>query len=466
MLGASIRIEPGGAILRAGRRVNGMSSRLNGNLQWRLSVLWFLEWSISGTIMTYLPIYWDVISLSKREQGQLMAVTAIGLWVSPFLVGQVADRWLAIEKYLALSHFAGGVTLYLLATAAELYGVTGANFPTLLVLFGIFAVAYFPTVPLASALCFRHLSDPDSQFGKIRVWGTVGWIAAGLGLSFWLAHDQVFTWLTRQHPTWGWVQELQGIFVWLPEPSQSDCFRMSGLLSFALSSFCIFLPHTPPIQTARDRVAPLAILGMFRERGFTLFMVISFLLAVLIVPLYSLAVPGLLQSLGVAGAWVPTVMLIGQISEFPALLLLPVSLRRLGMKATFALGIGAWAVRYLLFSAGIPWWLVLFGLALHGVCHVYLVIVAQLFIDSRCRPDLKASAQALLSFITLGIGMPVGALLGGWLHQRLHEDLVLLFAIPAVAAIVLLVVFWMTVPMDSAEETQAREEGLLDNVTF
>jgi predicted MFS family arabinose efflux permease len=422
-----------------------MAAGLNWNLRWRLSVLWFLEWGITGAVMTYLPIYWESIGLSKHQQSQLYAVMAVGLWVAPFVVGQVADRWLAIEKVLAASHFIGGISLYTLATAMDLYQETASNFQSLLWLVGIFAVAYVPTVPLVTALCFRHLPHPDAQFGKVRVWGTVGWMIGGLLLSFWLEQAKVFAWMRGHYPQWSIVSTVRDILLLLPRPSPSDCFRMSAILSFALSSFCIFLPHTPPAKKPRGQVAPLAVLGMFRDRTFSLFIGISSLLAVVVVPLYNMAVPALLKDLGVADNWVPTVMLVGQISEFPALLLLSVCLRRLGLKAVFGLGIAAWALRYSFFSLGGPWLLVLTGLALHGVCHVFLMVVAQLYLDAKCPKDLRASAQNLLSFITLGVGFPLGTLLGGVLREQFKDSAPMLFAAPAVAAIALLVLFWKTV---------------------
>lgn len=435
-----------------------MARRFGWSLRWRLSLLWFLEWGITGAVMTYLPIYWDSINLTEQQQSQLYAVTAAGLWVAPFVVGQIADRWLAIEKLLAICHFIGGAALYMLAAGMEMFKETGSNFESLLWLAGIFAVAYLPTMPLVSTLCFRHMDDPDSEFGKVRVWGTVGWIAAGLTLSFWLARTQVFGWLGARYPEATVLTYMQRVFAMLPAALQSDCFRMSALLSFALSSFCVFLPHTPPARAGRGRVAPLALLSMFRNRTFSLFMGISFLLALLVVPLYNMAVPPLLESLGIEGHWVPTVMLIGQISEFPALLLLSFCLRHLGLKATFGLGIAAWAVRYALFSLGTTWPLVLSAIALHGVCHVFLIVVAQLYIDSQTRQDLRASAQNLLSFITLGIGMPLGALLGGWLRAQIPRDqAALLFAIPAVAAIVLLALFWKAARFPALPEHGRRD---------
>ncbi|MBI3862168.1 MAG: MFS transporter [Planctomycetia bacterium] len=166
-----------------------------------------------------------------------------------------------------------------------------------------------------------------------------------------------------------------------------------------------------------------------------------------------MAVPTLLTDLGVRGNWVPTVMLVGQVSEFPALLLLSVLLRRIGAKAVFALGIAAWAFRYCLFAIGSPWPLVLTGLALHGVCHVFLIIVAQLYLDAKCSKDLRATAQNLLSFITLGIGLPLGTLLGGALREASKDGPTRLFAAPAVAAVVLLVLFWTTISFPATLRT-------------
>lgn len=430
-----------------------MSGPLKWNLRWRLSLLWFLEWGITGTVMTYLPVYLESIKIAKTQQSQLYAVMAVGLWVAPFVVGQVADRWLAIEKLLAISHFVGGLSLLYLATAMELYDETAANFQSLLWLVGIFAVAYMPTVPLVSALCFRHLPDPDGQFGKVRVWGTVGWMMGGLTLSLWLERDAIFHWLGATHPNWHAAQSLHELFRTLPRPKNSDCFRMSAVLSFALSSFCIFLPHTPPAPQPQGQVAPLAVLAMFRDRTFSLFIAICGLLSVLVVPLYNMAVPPLLTDLGIPGNWVPAVMLVGQVSEFPSLLMLSVLLRRIGPKAVFALGMVAWSVRYGFFAIGAPWPLVIAGLALHGVCHVFLIIVAQLYLDARCNKDLRASAQNLLSFVTLGIGLPLGTLMGGFLRESFKDSPAKLFAAPAAAAIVLLLIFWKTIRFPAVHRT-------------
>lgn len=429
-----------------------MSEALPWNLRWRLSVLWALQWGITGSILTYLPLYFTEHNLDSVQIGQLMAVSAIGLLVAPFVVGQICDRWLSSNKYLAMAHLVGGLTLLCVPMAAEIYREKQSNFGTLLLLITVYAIAYFPTIPLASSLSFRHLPDPDSQFSKVRIWGTVGWVISGLVLSLWLGQSDALEWLRTNFPEQEIViHEYEKFLNRFGEPTSADSFRIAAILSFMLSSFCIMLPATPPLRTgkAKGKVAPLETLSMFRDPQFTLMIAISFALAV-VVPTYSYAVPRLLENLKVKADWVPAVMTVGQISEFPALILLPLCLRKLKLKATFALGILAWVVRYTLFAFDIPMGWILFGIALHGVCHVFLVIVIQLYVDHRCRPDLRASAQNLFAFVTMGVAMPIGFLLAGGLGNFFklddpeHANYRGFFFVAATAMSVLLVVFWFS----------------------
>lgn len=435
-----------------------MTTRLQRRIRRRLSVLWALEWGITGAIITYLPLYFTDKGMSTQQLGQLMAVSAVGLWVAPLVVGQVCDRWLATEKYLAISHFLGGLMLVSIPIATEVYQKTGDNFAALLVLVGLYAVFYFPTIPLATSLSFRHLADPDTQFGSVRLWGTVGWVLAGLLLSLWLGRREAFQWLAANAGEWeSVVRTLRAQFAWLPLPKSKDCFRIAALLSFALSSFCVFLPSTPPSRDDRGGVAPLETLAMFRERTFSLLIAASFLMA-LVAPFYALAVPKLLEQLRFDSDWIPAIMTIGQISEFPALLLLAFCLKRYGLKTTFALGMAAWLVRYTFFALESPLSLVVAGIALHGVCHVFLVVVIQLYVDSRCRSDLRASAQNLFAFITMGFAMPLGFLLAGRLGQWCQDDVTgrinyhLFFTVPAVIVLVVLWAYWRWFQPEATDE--------------
>jgi len=389
-----------------------MTTPISRSLRFRLSVLWLLEWGITGALLTYLPLYFTQNGLTLHETGPVLAIGALGLWVSPLVVGQLCDRWIATQRYLAIAHFLGGIALLLIPAATDVYRETGAGYGFILAMFGLFAMVYLPTIPLASALTFRHLSDPKSQFGGIRVWGTVGWVLAGIGLSLWLEQRDVAAWLRVHFPaTAPTVLGLSKRFWFLPEPSSSDCFAIGAILSFGLASFCAFLPNTPPLHAPRDGIGLVDwIVAIWRQKGFVRLIAVSSLLA-LVTPLYSLVVPKLLEERFVHGDSVPALMTVGQLSEFPALLLMPFCLSRLGLKATFAIGVVAWMARYAIFAVDSPMWLVLLGIALHGVCHVYLIVVVQLYIDASCPRDLRATAQNVFAFVAGGIAMPLGLLL-------------------------------------------------------
>jgi len=440
-----------------------MSAPLNWQLRWRLSAMWALQWGITGAILTYLPLYFTEQGLSSTDLGTLMAVSAVGLWIAPFVVGQICDRWLATEKYLAIAHFVGGVTLLLIPFVTELHTQTGQHFGALMALIGLYAAAYLPTIPLASSLSFRHLPDPDKQFGSVRIWGTVGWVLSGLTLSVWLGREDVNRWRVEQFPGWSvQLAQLRGAFGWVAAPASSDCFRIAATLSFALSIFCVFLPATPPARSTQGGVAPLRTLKMFRDPTFSVLAAVSFLLAV-VVPFYSLAVPIMLEQRNFTSGWVPAVMTVGQISEFPALLLLPLCLKRLGMKTTFAIGIGAWMVRYAAFAFELPEWALLTGISLHGICHVFLIIVIQLYVDAQCPSDVRASAQNLFAFITMGIAMPVGFLVAGQMAEWCTgangvTNYKIFFGSPAVLVLLLLLAFCRWFRLVGGDDTQEAED--------
>jgi predicted MFS family arabinose efflux permease len=287
---------------------------------------------------------------------------------------------------------------------------------------------------------------------------------AGLSLSLWLGRNDAYDWLMTHFPAWQTaLRRTNAALAWMAPPSSADCFRIAALLSFALSSFCVFLPNTPPVRAPRGTIAPLQTLAMFKRQTFTLLIAVSFLLSI-VVPLYTLEVPKLLEQLGYDSNWIPAVMTIGQISEFPALLLLPFCLKRFGLKTTFALGMGAWLVRYLLFTLEQPAWPILLGIAFHGVCHVFLIIVIQLYVDSVCRSDLRASAQNLFAFITMGIGMPLGFYLGGKLAHlcrdaqtgRTNYDI--FFSAPAAVILVLLLIYWRWFQVEADGRAAAKME--------
>ena len=148
----------------------------------------------------------------------MFAVSALGAIIAPFIAGQIADRWFATEKFLALSHIIGGILVWQLASIE--------TYSSFLVFSLIYSLVYSPTLPLTNSLAFHHLDDIDKDFGRVRVWGTVGWIVVGIAIGQWLLH------MHADDTTAG----------------MADAFRLSGALGIAMGVYCLSLPHTPQMS--------------------------------------------------------------------------------------------------------------------------------------------------------------------------------------------------------------------------
>ena len=111
------------------------------------------------------------------------------------------------------------------------------------------------------------------------------------------------------------------------------------------------------------------------------------------------------------------VMTLGQISEALFILLLPIFLKRYGIKTTLIVGMLAWVIRYILFAygdVGVNAWMLIFGVILHGICYDFFFVTGQLYVDKVAPDDIRSSAQGFIAFVTLGVGMFIGGILNGW----------------------------------------------------
>jgi nucleoside transporter len=400
----------------------------------RLSVMMFLQYAIWGA---WLPFLWSFLSgargFAPEQIGNMFAAGAVGAILGPFIAGQIADRWFATEKFLALSHLLGAVLIWNLATIASYEG-----FLLFSLLYGL---VYAPTMALTNSLAFHHLTDRDAQFGKVRLWGTFGWIAVGLAMGQWLAHAHA-------------ADVVAG---------KADAFRLSALLGVAMGVYCLTLPHTPPARGASKNAALEALSEVRRQPLLTLF-----LLAVPVSCIHQFYFVHTESFLGARQAAAPEffktifgeggggLMTVGQMSEVAVLGLIPIFAKSLSRKSLLAIGLIAYAMRMALFAHvdALPFPVMgtlLAGIALHGLCFGCFIFVAFMIVDENTSSDVRASAQNLFNLVIIGIGVIVGSVLAGsiaaWASPGGAMDYKSLFSVPmwaALACLAALLVFYPT----------------------
>lgn len=391
-------------------------------MYFRLSLLMFLNFTVLGAWVPVLSPFLKQLGCTPRESAWIFATSAMGAVFGPVLWGQIADRWLASEKCVSLCCFVSAISLWLVAASTRPAPV----------FWGCLAFWMFmiPATSVSAALTFRHLQNPDKEYGRVRVWGTIGWIGIGWGLHQWF-------WLVSADAT--------------GEVNWADALRLGAGCALATAMYAWTLPHTPPSPRAHDGSAPthwlsaaldapLAALHLFRDRSFAVLCACLFGVY-LIFALSAQLTPLLLQrNAGVSDAWLPSVLTLAQSTEVATLATLPILLVRLGQKGTMFLGLAAWAVALTVFSLGKPRPLVIASLALHGIFISCFIVAGQLYINRLARADLRASAQGLMQLIN-GLGLLIGHFLVGWLRGRVGEDYPRAFLPGAIVAIVLLVAF-------------------------
>lgn len=356
----------------------------------RLSAMMFLQFFIWGgwfvTLGTFLS---SQLGASGSQIGMAFSTQSWGAIIAPFVIGLIADRLFNAERILAVLHLLGAVLLYQLYRAADF----AAFYPYVLA----YMMIYMPTLALVNSVAFRQMRDPALEFSRIRVWGTVGWIVAGVVISF------VFAWDSKAAIASGGLR---------------NTFLMAALASLVLGVYSFTLPRTAPLKTENTRTGVkqllgLDALGLLKDRSYLVFFIASILICIPLAFYYQNANP-FLADIGMTN---PTAkMAIGQVSEVLFMLMLPLFIHRFGIKIALLMGMLAWALRYVLFAYGNNAdlaFMLFTGIALHGICYDFFFVSGQIYTDAKTPERFRSSAQGLITLATYGVGMLIGFWVAG-----------------------------------------------------
>ena len=391
-------------------------------IKFQLSIMMFLQFFIWGgwfvTLGTFLG---NNLNASGAETAMAFSTQSWGAIIAPLFIGLIADRYFNAEKILGFLHIIGAFLMYFMSQAE--------NFTSFYPFVFGYMVIYMPTLALVNSVSFYQMKDPAKEFSIIRVFGSIGWIIAGLAISL-----------------LGWDSKTA-----IENGALSNTFTMVAIASVFLGLFSFFLPKTPPSSLNKGKISIGKILGfdalkLLNDKNFLMFFVTSIMICIPLAFYYQQANPFLVE-IGISN---PTgKMTLGQTSEVIFMLLLPFFFKRFGFKKTILLGILAWTIRYLLFAYGDSGsfaFMLIIGISLHGICYDFFFVSGQIYTDFKAGEKIKSAAQGLITLATYGVGMLIGFWIAGQisdiyiLNDGLHNWQII-WTIPAIFALLVLIIF-------------------------
>jgi len=350
----------------------------------QLSAMMFLEYFVWGawyvTMATYMG---ERLHATGIEIGAAYSALAIATMISPFFVGMIADKYFAAQRIMGVLHIIGGSLLFF---ATRIENSTAFYWVIL-----VYSLLYMPTIALSNSIAFHQMCDPGKQFPWVRVFGTLGWIAAGLLIGGLGIEKTVST------------------------------FYMAAGVSVALGLMSFILPNTPPQKNA-DASASKALgtdaFVLFKERPYLIFFIAAILVCIPLSFYYGFA-NKFLNELNFANA--AGKMTLGQVSEAAFILAIPFLFNSIGVKKMLLMGMTAWILRYLCFAygnIGTNSWMLYAGIILHGVCYDFFFVTGYMYTEKKAGEKIKNAAQGLFTFATYGVGMFIGT----WFSGRIVDS--------------------------------------------
>ena len=360
------------------------------NIRFKLSAMMFLNFFVWGiwfvTMGTFLIK--GNIGATGGQTGTAYGTQCLGAIIAPFIIGLIADKYFAAQKILAVLHLTGATFLYFISLQTGF-----ASFYALLL---IYMIIYMPTLALVNSITLKQVTDAEKQFSGIRMWGTIGWIASGI---------------------------IIGALALEKDPaSLTITFKIAAVISFLLGIASFFLPDTPPPK-AKQQVNFKQILGLdalqiLKDKNYLIFFLASILICIPLAFYYGQA-NLFLNEVGMVGA--AGKMTLGQVAETVFLFSMPFFFKKFGVKQMLLIGMIAWIVRYILFAygdGGSNNWMLYGGIILHGICYDFFFVTGQIYTDKKAGPEVRSSAQGLITLATYGVGMYIGFYLAGVIADR------------------------------------------------
>ena len=378
------------------------------NKNTRLGTMMFLQFAIWGAWLPLTARYLSAtvaeggLGFSGSEIGMILGLAgSIGAIVSPFIAGQFADRYFSTERILSFLVITGGIVKW--------YTATRTDYESWLWLSILYSVLYMPTLALSNSVAFSHIDDSENTFPKIRVWGTIGWIAASWAFPMiWLQQDLSF----QLMPPFLSGDEVPGVTARL-----ADALKFSGIISLIYGAFCFLLPNTPPKADAVENLAFKKAFNLFSNKSF-LVLVLASLGVSIIHQIYFLQTGPFLSSIGIKDSSIGPAMTIGQFAEIATMAYLGFFLKRLGFKKVITIGIFAYFARYMIFGTSfLPTWVMVMSQAFHGFCFAFFFAAGFIYVDKLADDDVRHSAQTVFGIIIFGGGPVVGGWLSGYLQN-------------------------------------------------
>jgi nucleoside transporter len=382
----------------------------------KLSTMMFLEFFIWGawfvTMGTYLTV---TLKATGTQNAGAYATQSLGAIIAPFVIGLIADKYFSAQKILGILHLLGAASLFYATTIADF----DKFYPNIL----FYMIIYMPTLALVNSVSFKQMKDPSKEFPPIRVFGTAGWIVAGL----------IIGWL-------GW--EKSGSLVLT--------FKMAAGASLILGLLSFTLPDTPPVKkgqkTSFGDIIGLDSIGLLKNRSYLTFFLASVAICVPLAFYYNFTNP-FLNEVGMTAAAGKQSM--GQMSELLFMAAMPLFFVRLGVKKMLAVGMLAWVLRYIFFAygnVGGNYWMLIAGIVMHGICYDFFFVTGQIYTDNLAGERFKSAAQGFITLATYGVGMLIGSYISGpivdhWKTSATTHNWQTIWLIPAGIAAVVLIFF-------------------------